>query len=379
MLAKAGPDLHLAAARVGVDDMYRNWDSDGDGRSIAFTGNWREFLPIAASNALLIVVTLGVYRFWAVARQRRYLWSRTHVIDDSLEWSGTGKEMFIGFLVVVAILLPFFLVFQFLLPALFARGLEGAAFALLGLFYVVILWFAGLARFRALRYRLSRSWWHGIRGGSGESGLGYAGQYLGRYALTILTLFIVFPWAVTRLWNARWNAMSFGSLSFSADLDAKGLKGRWAVLYLIPILGFPLAGAAMVAGAPMDDPEQVNTSVGLILLVVGLAIYVGIPLATLAFFAKYYRRAAASTRLGDLEFSFDARSWDWLKLYLGNFALAVVTLGFGLTYWGYRNWSFMVRHARLTGVVDVAALGQSSLAAPGEAEGFADAFDVGAI
>ena len=96
----------------------------GSGRAIEFTGNWREYLPIAATNALLIIATLGIYRFWATARQRRYLWSRTHVIDDSLEWTGTGKEMFIGFLIVLAILIPFFLFIQFLFPALIARGKE---------------------------------------------------------------------------------------------------------------------------------------------------------------------------------------------------------------------------------------------------------------
>ena len=80
-----------------------------EARAVRFTGTWREYLPIAATNALLIICTLGVYRFWASARQRRYLWSRTYVIDDSLEWTGTGREMFFGFLMVIAVLAPFFL------------------------------------------------------------------------------------------------------------------------------------------------------------------------------------------------------------------------------------------------------------------------------
>ena len=83
--------------------------------------------------------------------------------------------------------------------------------------------------------------------------------------------------------------------------------------------------------------------------------------------------------LGDLEFGFDASTWDWLKLFLGNLALAIVTLGFGLAYWGYRNWAFMVRHMHLYGEVDAATLTQSATHAPGEAEGLADAFDIGAI
>ena len=70
-------------------------------RAIHFYGDWREYLPIAFTNFLLTVVTLGIYRFWATARERRYLWSRTTVIDDPLEWTGTGKEMFVGFVIAV--------------------------------------------------------------------------------------------------------------------------------------------------------------------------------------------------------------------------------------------------------------------------------------
>ena len=84
-------------------DGYRAWHADDVDRAMRFTGNWKDYLPIAATNVLLIIVTLGIYRFWAKARERRYLWSRTHFIDDQFEWTGTGKEMFVGFLFVVAI------------------------------------------------------------------------------------------------------------------------------------------------------------------------------------------------------------------------------------------------------------------------------------
>ena len=118
---------------------------------------------------------------------------------------------------------------------------------------------------------------------------------------------------------------------------------------------------------------------GTLLIAFLLAFYIGIPLATLHWFAKFYRKGAAATKLGDLEFEFDATTLQWLGLFLGNLALAIVTLGFGLTYWGYRNWSFMVRHTHLYGTVDLADLTQSHVHSPREAEGFADAFDIGAI
>ena len=356
---------------------------DADVSAIRFTGTWREYLPIAATNVALIIVTLGVYRFWAAARERRYLWSHTQIIDESLEWTGTGKEMFIGFLIVMAIILPFFLFIQFLFPALVARGKEEAAFGIFTLFYFGLFFLGGFARFRALRYRLSRSWWRGIRGGSDDPGWNFAGEYLGRHALSAMTLFILFPWAATRLWNARWNRMSFGTLPFHADIDAEGLKGRWAAVYLVPLSLLLVVGvaAALIGtwGVLTEPSPETGATLAGILIGLFVLVYLAIPLLTLHWFAKFYRKAAAGTTLGELEFGFEATTWQWLKLFLGNIALAVVTLGFGIAYWGYRRWSFMVRHARLYGEVDVAALGQSTTRSPKEAEGFADAFDIGAI
>jgi uncharacterized membrane protein YjgN (DUF898 family) len=366
-------------------DVQYDWAAAGEQpRAIAFTGNWREYLPIAATNALLIICTLGIYRFWASARQRRYLWSRTHVIDDALEWTGTGKEMFFGFLIVIAVLLPFFLFFQFLFPALVARGKAEAAGGIFFLFYIALIYLGGFARFRALRYRLSRTYWHGIRGGSDDPGWNYGGEYLGRIVLSAMTMFIMYPWAATRLWNSRWKAMSFGPLQFRADLNADGLKRRWAAIYLVPLalllMGGLLLGGIIGSSAAGTDPNPFKTATfGGLVVVLVLVFYLAIPLMTLHWYAKYFRHAAAATSLGELEFGFEATTLQWLGLFLGNLVLAVVTLGFGLTYWGYRNWAFMIRHMRIYGTIDVSHLTQSTTHAPREAEGFADAFDIGAI
>lgn len=360
---------------------YHQTDAPSRG-AIHFTGNWRDYLPIAATNVLLIVVTLGIYRFWAAARQRRYLWSHTRIIDDTLDWTGTGKEMFLGFLMVMAIFLPIFLLIQFLLPALIARGQGLAAAAVALAFYVGVFWLIGLARFRALRYRLSRSWWHGIRGGSDDSGVAYANESLVRGFLTFVTAFLIFPMTQTRLWNARWNAMSFGPRRFEASLSSEGLWRRWLFLYVLPLL-LILAMVALLAvgagAAVMGGGSDAPPGLTLIAIVIAIVAYLAIPLATLHWYAKFFRQAADALTLGDLRFGFTARTRDWLMLFLGNIALAGVTLGFGMAYWGYRNWSFLVRHAHLYGEVDLAALTQSSTAAPRESEGFADAFDMGAI
>ncbi len=175
--------------------------------------------------------------------------------------------------------------------------------------------------------------------------------------------------------------MSFGQLRFRTGLDATGLKRRWAAIYLLPPALALVIGTFVffaVGGGERTAADARFGIFGMLFLIFAL-FYVAIPLLTLHWFAKFYRKAAASMTLGDLEFGFDATTWDWLKLFLGNLALAVVTLGLGLSYWGYRNWAFMIRHAQLYGEVNVSALTQSTTSAPTEAEGFADAFEIGAI
>ena len=351
---------------------------DEAGTAFRFTGTWTEYLPIALTNLVLTIVTLGIYRFWATARTRRYLWSRTRFIDDTLEWTGTGLEMFVGFLIVMVFLIPFLLFFQFGFQALLLRGEWALAVGGMTAFYLGLLYLIGLATFRALRYRLSRTYWHGIRGGSDDAGWGYAASSLGKSLLAGLTLGLLVPWTMTQLWNERWSKMSFGPHPFRAEVGTTGLIGRWLLLYLVPFIVFAVAAGViggMVAGG--INPNNPGTFIYAFLGV--LAVYLLILLVSLAYYAKFYRQAIGATSLGSLDFAFTARSVDWLKLILGTIALIVLTLGIGLIFVSYRNWSFFIRHLEATGDVDLDMLTQSTARGATDAEGLAAAFDIGAI
>ena len=43
-------------------DRHSDWAAAGEDRAIRFTGCWREYLPIAATNALLIICTLHLVK-----------------------------------------------------------------------------------------------------------------------------------------------------------------------------------------------------------------------------------------------------------------------------------------------------------------------------
>ncbi|HYJ29498.1 MAG TPA: YjgN family protein [Allosphingosinicella sp.] len=350
------------------------------GEAFAFTGTWQEFLPIALTNLLLTIVTLGIYRFWAKARERQYLWSRTRMIDDHLEWTGTGKEMFLGFLMVFLALIPVICLI-FLASYLFtgntlAKILGGLLMLAVygGLFYMT-----GVASLRALRYRLSRSYWHGIRGGSDDGGWRYGLEYMWRTLAMFFSLFLATPWAQTRLWNARFNKMSFGQHRFHAEADAQGLMKRWLIIYAIIIGAFVVFFAAAASMNGVRAPSGGGAALALLAIGMFIVLYIGVPLALLAYYAAYYRRVAETTGIAGLRFRFHARTMDWLLLLLGHFGLIIITLGVGALFIGYRNYSFAVRHLDLEGDVDIARLTQSSTRAPTDAEGLADAFDIGAI
>lgn len=336
------------------------------GRSVEFTGSWREFLPIAVTNLLLTIVTLGIYRFWAKARVRRYLWSRTKLIGNELEWTGTGGEMFVGFLVAMGVLIGCMVV------VFGGAALLGDWFMVVGIitFYIFVLWAIGFAQLRALRYRLSRSWWRGIRGGSDSNGVGYGWTALGNNFLAGLTLGILMPRAIVRNWNDRMRAMSFGPHMFDSNVDTVGLQRRWMMLYVIYLIFFVMIA---VAGPDLEAETSALSIALLALLGAGLA------LVMLSFWALFFRKAAATFAIGDLHTGFEVSTAQWLRFYAKIIGLTIITLGFGVLMWGYWRWEFVMNRLELYGTVDLDTLTQSETEAPKDAEGFADAFDIGAF
>src|SRR6202165_113003 len=88
---------------------------------VLFSGNRGEFLRLWTRGAVLELVTVGFYRFWLATDIRRHLWSNSHIDGDAAEYTGRGRELLIGFLIALAILLPIYL-------AYFIAGLEAESF-----------------------------------------------------------------------------------------------------------------------------------------------------------------------------------------------------------------------------------------------------------
>src|SRR5205085_45525 len=103
--------------------------------SASFSGKRGDFRALVTRGALLELVTVGFYRFWLTTDIRRHLWSDTAVDDDAFEYTGRGKELLIGFLFALAIIVPVDLGYL-LISVEAARFKACASFPLLARFYL---------------------------------------------------------------------------------------------------------------------------------------------------------------------------------------------------------------------------------------------------
>lgn len=228
--------------------------------------------------SVLIALTLGIYRFWAKARLRRYIWSSVAVDDDSFEYTGTGLEMFLGFLAAIVILAVYLGILQILLffvglsvfDAAQAPGQVFIQFGALALPMLAVLPLIFFAQYRVRRYRLARSRWRGIRFGAEPAAWGYVWRAMAHWALTLLSLGLLLPrqtfWLEKYMTDRSW----YG--------DARFVQlGSWRRMYGAMrhiLIGVALMLAGAVAGALERPILGVSSlSVGLVWFAVGLVSY----------------------------------------------------------------------------------------------------------
>ena len=206
---------------------------------VDFTGDRSEFRRMVTNGALLELVTFGFYRFWLVTDIRRHLWSHTAIDGDAAEYTGRARELLVGFLFALAILMPIYLAY-FLVGIEFERWKGFASTPLFIAFYA----FGQFAIFRARRYRLTRTVWRGVRFWMDGSGWAYAFRAMAWGLLVLMTLGLALPWRAASLERYKMQHTHYGDLR--GDFEGDGwtfFKRGWWLWLLSPIALalFPLA------------------------------------------------------------------------------------------------------------------------------------------
>lgn len=212
---------------------------------VAFTGDRRGFLGLIARGAGLEMITVGFYRFWLTTDIRRHLWSHTVVDGDGAEYTGRGKELLVGFLIAMAILLPIYLAYFIL--GLEAERLQVFASVPLVIFFYV---FTQFAIYRARRYRMTRTVWRGVRFWMTGSGWSYALRASLWGALVVVTLGLALPWRDAALERYKMQHTHYGDLQGSFVGEGwEFFKRGWWLWLLTPIVLYAFIFAPFVYAA----------------------------------------------------------------------------------------------------------------------------------
>jgi uncharacterized membrane protein YjgN (DUF898 family) len=288
-------------------------------------------ISLLTKNFFLTLATVGIYRFWAATRLRRYLWSNVQVAGDALEYTGTGRELFLGFLVAMAILAP--LSIAYVVSYRLALGNPVFAGSLQALYFLALFVFLQVALFRSRRYRLSRTAWRGIYAGQTGSTWHYLGLYLGYGLLTVVTLGFALPWANVALERYKLNNTWFGDRVLSIDAAGRDLLPRWLVVMALGIVPVALAvvpnlavqfaqGPLKPSQSPIHFPHPGAFAFLLITFFAG-------GLAFVWYRIEAFRYLASRVRLGDMQLRSAARGTSAIGQVL-LFGLGMMLIGIGM-------------------------------------------------
>ena len=152
----------------------------------AFTGSTKEYFKIWIVNALLTIVTLGIYSAWAKVRNKQYLYKNTWVKGASFEYHGKPTKILLAYFIALGLILIYELILPYFISMLFAEvsavpiRLGDLQFAieledvesileflgLLILFWVPVLarmFTARLSSYQSIRFDFKTTWWEAFK------------------------------------------------------------------------------------------------------------------------------------------------------------------------------------------------------------------------
>ena len=237
---------------------------DADILRTEVVGTRKTLFWLALRTGILTVLTLGFYRFWMRTRLRRWYWSSIRPGGHPLEYVGDPVEKLLGFLFAVVVLAFYIgivnLILMFASFSLFQDNFAAYATSLVG---VIPLWF--FAQYRARRYVLARTRWRGLRFGLEPGAWGYAWRAVLHWIATILSLGLLLPRMTFWLEKYKTDRTFFGTARMSQG-------GTWTMLYpsMKPMF---VALAIALGGGVAFLSENIPASIGISILAAFVGVY----------------------------------------------------------------------------------------------------------
>jgi uncharacterized membrane protein YjgN (DUF898 family) len=310
-------------------------------KRLSFTGKGGDLFSVLIVNWVLTLLTLGIYYPWAKARRLQFFYEHTELDAHPFHFHGTGRELFIGFIKAVGLIVVIYGAFfglvmlQEVWSAVLAYLVLLAAF--IGLFPLVV--------HGTYRYRMSRSSWRGIH-------FGYTGELKELYTLcirdgllTVITFGIYGAWFQMHLRNYVLGHIRMGNTHFK-------YKGDGMDFFLLNLKGYFLS------------------------------------IFTLGIYAFWWQRDLFNYYVDNtswnfpegkrLQFSSTATGGGFFGLIVGNFFLVIFTLGIGLAWAHVRMMRYVTANIAMAGDADLDAVVQTQLESGNAmADELGDVMDIG--
>lgn len=320
------------------------------------------FWLVSARNFGLTLATFGIYHFWGRAEARRRVVNSIRLGGKPLDYSGTGLDGFLSFLVGAAVAVSIVAAFLLLFSSSGGAGVEAIQeFRWRRLtISVPLLFLLGSVVYRKRQHLLRRTWWHGERFDLSGQAWGYAWQHFWSAFLVPLTLGWAGPWRANRLERRKIAEMHHGQHCFRFEADTKALYRAFALLWfgggLMYVATMALIGLAIgpqvlaalqtLSIEPLSDYDVLRWAA--VVLAIGLT-----PVIALA---MYYRAVWIEHLIGGLRFEqarFRAEipKLRFVGLMLGNVALKVLSLGALTPVVDARLARFVIAHIRVEGAL----------------------------
>ncbi len=275
---------------------------------LAFVGRGSQLFPIILVNALLTIITFGLYYPWAKAKKLQFMYSQTTLADHPFTFTGTGIEMFKGFV------RAFVLLIGIIATAGYLQYNQITNFGIL-LVYGALLCLFPFAIHGGYKYRMAKTLWKGIR-------FGYTGDitellkiYFTGIFLSIITFGIYSPWFVINLRTYLIGNIKFGDAKFA-------YKGNGGELFGIIVGGY-------------------------LLTIFTLGIY--FPWWQKKLFAYYINNVSLSKGEKTIQLKSTVSVGSLFVLFITNFFLIAFTFGLAYAWVVVRSMKYVAEHIELEG------------------------------
>jgi uncharacterized membrane protein YjgN (DUF898 family) len=290
--------------------------------SLRFYGSGFEYFKILLVNWILCIITLGLYYPWAKAKTLKYLYSQTSFEEQPFIFTGTGNEMFKGF---VKALLFIFILYAIVFATLFL-GKGGMIQIIILLVYLIFIAIIPLVLHGSYRYRMAKTQWSGIRFGYNGDRSELVKLFFRDLFFTIITLGIYGAWFSMNLRTYIIGHIQMGNARFKyqgngGDFFVLNLKGYFLTLITLGIYSFWWQKSLFnyyVDNLSLSDDGE----------------------------GKMYCKSTAT-------------GGDFAALLIVNILIIVFTLGLGYAWVATRTLDFVMKHILLKGNIDFEKLVQT--------------------